>query len=373
MAGTEFVARFAEDDGLSATSVSVSDTDSSYSYFSGDEEYVRQREPGCFLRGCSRKEADDSDDEGPVLRRRARGRALDRLPVKMAKRALLDALDACDGEPRDARVVQAAATLAAEARVLEDQQDALRQATGTWRALTRADFPGSVGQRDGAYAYTLGRMSFGLFAPGEVVITVDDSHVIVKHVSSRPHLPEALAKKISDKSEVRSYNIEVRFTVDDERAKGLRGTITTYGYCVESPHHADDAAHRLDVWFAAGDLCPDFSCCEGNADRAAADVWAGLFGRDADDSTKRRGIVGRATLWLLRVALGIELAPVKPEGVQCYTVARPITGHVDVMYSDDDLRVTRGNRNSLVVMRRSNNDRPRRVVTPPRPLYSRQQ
>ena len=52
------------------------------------------------------------------------------------------------------------------------------------------------------------------------------------------------------------------------------------------------------------------------------------------------------------MALGIELAPPTVQGLQAYAVAKPMLGFVDVLYADDGLRVTRGNRGSLVVTQR---------------------
>ena len=63
-------------------------------------------------------------------------------------------------------------------------------------------------------------------------------------------------------------------------------------------------------------------------------------------------LLKRATRWLLKVALGIELAPPTVQGLQAYAVAKPMLGFVDVLYADDGLRVTRGNRGSLVVTQR---------------------
>mmetsp|Transcript_8867 Transcript_8867/g.28104 ORF Transcript_8867/g.28104 Transcript_8867/m.28104 type:complete len:415 (+) Transcript_8867:268-1512(+) len=280
--------------------------------------------------------------------------ALDRLPTRLAKRALLERLDEAEGEPRAVGVVEAVRQLATECRLWDEPSSAaaaLRAATGSWRAVTRADFPGSVGRDSstGAYAYTLGRMSFGLFSPSDVVLAVDDCRAVCRPLDlfERPlAVPDAL--RAAPRREMRGYNIEVAFTVLDARARGLSGTMTTYGYCVAGANKAPDADHRLDVWFVAGDLRPD--ALETAAQR---DAWAALFGRQAQTARDNRSLVTRATLWFVSVALGISLAPVRPEGVQSYTVARPVTGHVDVLFADDDLRVTRGNRNSLVVMRRA--------------------
>mmetsp|Transcript_7187 Transcript_7187/g.23592 ORF Transcript_7187/g.23592 Transcript_7187/m.23592 type:complete len:447 (+) Transcript_7187:217-1557(+) len=303
--------------------------------------------------------------------------ALNELPVDVAKRRLLEALEKSNGEPRCAEVVAAAAKLSREARAASTYEDdaTTRRATGKWRALTRAHFPGSVSlttppPRDVAddqdrdrdhdherkekktkkdfYAYSLGRMSFGLFAPRDAIVRVDDCYNLVRPLDlfERPRIvPDSIKSK-----DIRRYNIKVRFTVEDPRAKGLRGTITTYGYCAPAPKAADDANHRLDVWFVAGDLAPD-DMCQDDQQR-----WADLFGKQAAEDHSQRSIVTRATLWFVSVALGIKIEPVQRAGYQSYVVQRPMTGHVDVLYSDDDLRVTRGNRNSLVVLKRVRKD-----------------
>lgn len=315
---------------------------------------------------------DDEDNEycsssSTALMRRGRleRESLDRLPVRLAKKNLLVTLQGAEGEPRDSNVIDAVKVLATECRLLWAPSEehaasvALRHATGSWEALTRADFPGSVGRDGENYTYTLGRMSFGLFSPGDVVVSVDSCVATCRHLDvferQKVVVPESIDRQ-QKRSELRSYNIQVRFTVKDERASGLTGTINTYGYCVGSRQRAPDALHRLDVWFVAGDLRPD----DFNNDEEKS-KWADLFGREAQTAREKRSLVTRATLWFVSVALGIQLEPVQPEGVQRYTVARPITGHVDVLFTDDDLRVTRGNRNSLVIMRRRDNDNNKRV------------
>mmetsp|Transcript_5706 Transcript_5706/g.23719 ORF Transcript_5706/g.23719 Transcript_5706/m.23719 type:complete len:258 (-) Transcript_5706:418-1191(-) len=228
----------------------------------------------------------------------------------------------------------------------------MRQAVGRWRALTRAHFPGTLGKRPGSasYAYTLGRVSFGLFAPGDLVIAVDECHNIVRPLDlfeRAAFVPDGVRRDA-----VRKYHIKVDFTVlDHPKAGGLRGTITTYGYCAPSEKKADDASHRLDCWFVGGDLAPYDAAAMTHDEKRA---WADLFGREAKEDERRRTFVSRVGLWFVSVALGINLNPVNPaEGRQSYTVGRPVVGHVDVLYVDENLRVTRGNRNTLVVLQRT--------------------
>jgi len=276
--------------------------------------------------------------------------ALSRLPVDLAKRRLLEVLDAAEGEPRDRRVVVAAADLAREWHPASgDEALVARLATGRWTAATRPRFPGEVGKTDaGACRYALGRMSFGLFAPADVVVEVEECRNVVRKLKNPPPLPDALvSRRIRDRKlpvdpkDVRSYDVETRFAVADARGAGLRGALVTRGFCAPAHDAAPDAAHRLDVWFVGGDLYP--------VDDGDAEAWSALFGAA---HLPRRSVGSRLGLWFASVALGIDLEPPEPRGVQRYTVARPVVGYVDVLYADADLRVTRGNRGSLVVTRR---------------------
>jgi len=298
---------------------------------------------------------------------RQRFSALNELPVDVAKKRLLEALKRNEGEPSSVEVKDAAANLAHEARAAaanSDENDgALFRATGKWRALTKAHFPGGKKVHDetfhiddaekddsekedkGAYAYTLGRMSFGLFGPRDALLRVDDCYNMVRPLDVFER-PRTLPDTVKDSDDVKKYNVKVRFTVLDPRAKGLKGTMTTYGYCSLMSKAADDASHRLRCWFVSGDLAPD--SFESDDDRVR---WADLFGKQPQNKT----IIERATLWLANKALGISVEPVKPEGYQSYLIQKPPTGHVDVLYTDHSLRVTRGNKNSLVVMQRVTN------------------
>ena len=143
----------------------------------------------------------------------------------------------------------------------------------------------------------------------------------------------------------RSYDVETRFVVSDRRGAGLRGRLLTKGYCVAAPRgaQAPDAGSRLDVWFVGGTVEPI------SDDPDQLQRWEALFGASALPPPP---LLKRATRWLLKVALGIELAPPTVQGLQAYAVAKPMLGFVDVLYADDGLRVTRGNRGSLVVTQR---------------------
>jgi hypothetical protein len=312
---------------------------------------------------------------------------------------LLAALELSDGEPKDPRVLKCASKLGREAVEAGDHHSASRsslveesscapgrRAVGRWIAVTRPDFAGSIGRRGDNYCYTLGRMSFGLFAPNSLALAVKYCDIVVKPLAQRSRSGFMPAETFGKRSggEVRTYDIEVGFDVVDPRGQGLSGTMVTYGFCCEAPpsaseessleqqQHAapssnassptsptknrrrflrppsqggspDDAIHRLEICFCGGELGPD--------ENSKGERWADLFGDT--DKDEPRPILTRFALWVAARTLGIHLDPPLAEGVQRYTVARPIKGFVDVLYSDDDLRVTRGNRGSLVVMRRA--------------------
>ena len=105
--------------------------------------------------------------------------------------------------------------------------------------MTRAEFPGAVGKNErGEYEYALGRMSFGLFDPADVVVAVEDCANVIEVPSQRPAVPKALVdarirarKPPVDASAIRSYDVETRFVVSDRRGAGLRGRLLTKGFC----------------------------------------------------------------------------------------------------------------------------------------------
>ena len=347
-----------------ASTPSNSETGSSRSLPSHQEdtnqsEGLPERE-GSLCRGCFGREkpeppAVDAHDRPLRRDRREIPDDLASLPIREAKERLLEALRE-DDEPRSAGVVQRASTLAREA--LKDSQgdsktDPAKQACGRWRALTRAEFPGAVGKNErGEYEYALGRMSFGLFDPADVVVAVEDCANVIEVPRTRPVVPKALVdarirarKPPVDASAIRSYDVETRFVLSDRRGAGLRGRLLTKGFCVAAPRgaQAPDAGSRLDVWFVGGTVEPI------SDDPDQLQRWEALFGASALPPPP---LLKRATRWLLKVALGIELAPPTVQGLQAYAVAKPMLGFVDVLYADDGLRVTRGNRGSLVVTQR---------------------
>mmetsp|Transcript_20437 Transcript_20437/g.31207 ORF Transcript_20437/g.31207 Transcript_20437/m.31207 type:complete len:369 (+) Transcript_20437:527-1633(+) len=306
--------------------------------------------------------------------------ALNELPIDAAKAHLLTVLKAADGEPNDRHVIEAARRLAREDRASQQLYNndivppSTRCAIGTWKALTRAHFPGTLGPDpdcSGAYLYTLGRMSFGLFAPADVIISVLGScqniiQPLPKHERINLMMPPAVAQAAkNDKrgiaDHIRKYQIKVRFTVKDERGQGLQGIITTYGYCAPASQteKADDASHRLSVWFVGGDLSHDpFTSPEQE------NLWSELFGTQAQHDHLHRGVFSKATLWFISAALGIKLDPIDNSGYQSYSVQRPVLGYMDILYADEDFRVTRGNRNTLFVLKRV----PKKQSTPPSTL-----
>lgn len=320
-----------------------------------EESEMSPTREGAVCRGCFggvKQEPPLVDAHDRPLRRDRREIPDDlaSLPIREAKERLLEALRE-DDEPRSAGVMKRAATLAKEALKDHDYKiDPAKQAVGRWRALTRAEFPGAVGKNErGEYEYALGRMSFGLFDPADVVVAVEDCTNIIQQPASKPAVPKALVdarirarKPPIDASSIKSYDIETRFVVSDRRGAGLRGRLLTKGFCVAAPRGAEaqDAGSRLDVWFVGGSVEPI------SDDPKQLMRWEALFGSNALPPPP---LLKKATRWLLRVGLGIELAPPSKQGFQAYCVAKPMLGFVDVLYADDCIRVTRGNRGSLVV------------------------
>ena len=149
-----------------------------------------------------------------------------------------------------------------------------------------------------------------------------------------------------------SHSIVVRFTVeagqDRDGSTGgavtrpLSGILTNYGYCIPDPDFPD----RLSVWFSGG------SIEVADPERDGED-WNRLF----DPSmAPRRDLTELARVLAARVLLGANLGT-SEDGRFQYSLRRPIGGHgsvyVDVVYSDDTMKIIRGHQGTTFVFVRS--------------------
>lgn len=214
-------------------------------------------------------------------------------------------------------------------------------------------------------------MSFGVLKPSDMVVSMQDvknpvyqpdlarsalSDAVVPFVEGKEvPLPEgrvtALVKE--DPTKVRVYSFLVHFTIEDNRyyKRPIEGLMENRGYMLPDPDHP----HRMLVWFTGGRFWPRY--------RRDVRAWCDAFGVGNSSS-----VIGQWRKWLYRCATletlheeeefnpcdeedqgGNETEEPHAQGpVFPYETRKPMPGYFDVLYLDGDLRITRGNRGTVV-------------------------
>eukprot|EP00979_Chaetoceros_neogracilis_P006369 scaffold1288_cov286-Chaetoceros_neogracile.AAC.16 len=256
---------------------------------------------------------------------------------------------------------------------------------GNWLTISRPHFTECLGQNtNGDYMYTLGRMSFDLFGPGNLVCSISGIFNSIQVDSCKNDIksvPKSLRDEVTKgKSILRKYeyvfnatirtahyffsltnifsmfpnSIVTAFKIEQDSPlfgphspnrnvhRALRGTITTYGHVLPDPKKPN----RLSIWFSGGKIEP-------SSDQQDLDLWKKAFG----GGQIKRHLQEKARILAAKILLGATVpSAVEDDGSMEFVLTRPIGGHgstyVDVLYLDNSLRIVQGNKGSLFVMTR---------------------
>ncbi len=237
---------------------------------------------------------------------------------QQAKAALRQALQTCGGDPTQAPVVEAIERLIV-CNPTPAPTRATDQLEGDWRLISAPSFPGGEQLADGRYSYTLGRLAFNMFQPQTLKLVIDQV--------SQPVWP------IADGSH-HTHDIVVDFTTLDLEIP-LQGRVRNLGVCQPVTDN------QLQVQFTGGVLEPT-----ADSDRSH---WHQVFG-DLDTSP-RIGLKARLQKLVLKLMFGL----VPPREIAANTgqiefqMRRSPKGRLDVLYLDKDLRITRGEKGTVLV------------------------
>mmetsp|Transcript_5559 Transcript_5559/g.13341 ORF Transcript_5559/g.13341 Transcript_5559/m.13341 type:complete len:344 (-) Transcript_5559:882-1913(-) len=277
------------------------------------------------------------------------------------------------------QVVSASASAAAAAPNDTSASASTPQLEGMWLTLSRPNFHDCLGlneQRE--YRYTLGRMSFGMYRPTDLVCSVQGTfnpvhRVDVQDLDEVESVPRSLRKELYEgRALLRTYNIVTAFSIEPDYdgmlgenspnatvSRPIRGIMTTYGYILPDP----STPNRLSVWFTGGTVEVD--------DEDDADEWKRIFGGDTTGTAAgaaadagpmappRPGpsLSERAKMLAAKLLLGASVPHgMEDDGSMSFQLKRPVGGHgstyVDTIYLDDTLRIMQGHHGSLYVMAR---------------------
>jgi hypothetical protein len=248
--------------------------------------------------------------------------AVDTEKCATAKTALLQVLAACGGNTKDKAVIAAISNLQSlnptTAPAYSD-----RLLDSKWLLISAPNFPGGEQLTNGKYAYTLGRLAFNMFQPTALKLVID-----------RVLQPVLLLGN----GEERSHDIIVEFTTIDESFPKLAGIVRNQGVC----HPVSDRV--LQVKFTGGTLA--------KLDPNQMDDWQAVFSQQRHLSP--RSVPEKLTSSLLRLMFGIvpPRAMNPKTGEVSFTMHRSPKGRLEILYLDDELRITRGERGTILVCQR---------------------
>jgi len=197
----------------------------------------------------------------------------------------------------------------------------------TWLQVSAAEY--AIGSEDGNETYTLGKLSFGMYEPVDMKFHVDQTTQLVAPG------PDG----------TRRWDIQMDLTCVDERFPPFKAKMVTVGQ-IKPAKDKQGRDARLDVCFTGGTLSP-----AEPTDEKMKVKWLDVFG--AAQTGRKRTIGSMLKNGLLRLMMGLRLPDsVATDGSVTFEMRKPPKGYTDILYMDDKLRVTRGNRGSVVVVTR---------------------
>lgn len=241
---------------------------------------------------------------------------------------------------------------------------------GAWRNLSAPSFPNRIPlaseDEEDVFKYTLGRMSFGIFEPRELVCTVESVGNPVRPLELEGEAEEGRHGRGGDDDDATAA------AAGKDRSGGGVGATMSYPFLISLIVHAPDGTalpatmlnegtatpssdERCSVVFAAGTLGPRDAV---TSDPAKLALWrtmfAGAYAR-ADKERSYLSSIGRLIVHrLLRLTAPSDAAATalgKDDSFR-FEMGSPPRGYFDVLYLDEDMRITRGNRGTYVVAER---------------------
>lgn len=253
-------------------------------------------------------------------------KAEDRIGAEAARERFLRVLEEKGGDWRNPAVAEELSRLE-EANPTEDSAFSGAYLDADWLQVSRPDY--AIG--DGNTVYTLGKLSFNMYEPKDMKFRVDRTTQVVAPLTGG--------------NGTRRWDISMDLTCVDERYPPFRAKMTTYGQ-ISPARDKEGRARRLDVSFTGGDLKP-----APGTDAEMRRSWLHAFGRAQRE--KRRTLGSLLKNGLLRLMMGLRPPEsVGEDGTVAFEMRKPPHGYTDILYLDDRLRVTRGNRGSIVAVTR---------------------
>lgn len=346
-----------------------------------------QDEPLGGMEGDAAASSEDTDS--PLVASRVSGQSLDnesvlrqfvdcpRLFITQTVRCeLIEAVLACKGDLEDNRFTAALEVLSKIFKATVRTNTSLSPIlNGKWKSISRPSYHygGCLGcNEQGDFVYTLGKMCFNMFNPGNLRVTVQNTMNKIEPVCRMDKAPNAApwslrrelamqdpgSLQILPNTTLKSYDIVVALTIEPGQLladkevvpsppRRLRAMHIVNGYFLPDPN----TPNRLTVWFTGGKLSPAGPPRTDDAgEYGTLDDWFALFGAEHKRTWRESfSVMGAKLLFGAELPDGMEA-----DGSMSYMLHRPHGGHgkayVDILYVDDALLIVKGNSGTLHVM-----------------------
>lgn len=239
-----------------------------------------------------------------------------------AKRKLREALTTHGGDPKQTAIASAIDDLIrlnptpAPTREFDRLQ-------GQWRLISAPSFPNGERREDGSYVYTLGRLAFNMFQPQDLKVVI--------HEVSQPVLPISGGPQ-------HTHDIVVTFSTLSSAFSPLQGRVRNLGVC------EPETDATIQVQFTGGTLEP----VEGTD----LSQWKQVFGNPTPPS--QSSLKEKLQGLFLKFMFGL----VPPTGMDAqsgrieFQMKRSPKGSLEILYLDDELRITKGEKGTILICER---------------------
>lgn len=280
--------------------------------------------------------------------------------LKQRLRTTLAANHGLTSHPDVLEIIQELGTLnpAASAGVVPPSRSHLL--VGEWKTLSSPAFPNRIAPKEGEediFQYTLGRISFNIFQPNDLVCTIgeiqnpiaalewddDDGDNEHEHESDSSNSASAAPRSIKKMT----YPIFFPLTIHTPKGD-LDAVMKMDGEAYPS---SDD---RIAVRFDAGTLCPGSKILSSPEKMG---LWKDTFAGAYTKADSERGYIAGFFRYIIEKVMSVTFpsdeAAIANNNTFRYEMKRPPKGFLDIIYLDDEFRITKGNRGSYVVVERT--------------------
>ncbi len=244
---------------------------------------------------------------------------------EQAKADLIKALAKHHGDTKNEMVLEAISQLASlnpTPRPVENQE--LLQ--GNWLLINAPNFPDRLEDEANRYVYTLGRLAFNKFEPVNLRVALERV--------SQPVFATA-------KENEYTHDIVVEFKIIEPGFPELKGIVKNLAVCTPVDQHT------VQVKFTGGELMP-----LDNQDPEQRKQWLEIFGNSQKIS--QISLLDRLKFWFVQTMFGMSKVSVidSVKGIKYFEIKKSPRGLLKLIYLDDELRITKGNRETVLVCKR---------------------